>query len=166
MTEEFYGYLDIKNSFSRIDETIKSIDEFYPHDAGGILLQNFFTDYLIVLILRTVEGSTKNIILTNLKLRNPQINLEKVENRLFKFNNPTLENIQNLFFDFLQIEIDNNNFLEEELRDMSIINKYRQNIAHSNCFLDYENYNRSYPQIKKQYENIKKYILKLCELYH
>ena len=160
---DWNGFYDIKGSFTHIDETILEIKGFIPQNASQFKLSSFFSEYLIVLITRTIEGSIENIIYKNYVMKYGED--ENVFEKLKKLNTPNWENIKKFFKELLGEELDGSIIEQEWIRDLNQLVNIRQLIVHSDQDLQRPNL-IGLDDIEKKYKNIKDMVKYLCSKYY
>lgn len=164
---DFHGYTPIAQEFLRIENQIESLDKFKLKSVHDFQISSFVTQYINVLICRTIEGSIKNIIYTRAVIRgfNPEkiISLEK---KLKEFRTPEWGNIKDLFLEVLNIEVTETDLGENAqalLSSLGEIVKERHYITHSSPNFEISPTNKTIAQIKTHFENIKLLIDILCD---
>lgn len=162
---DFRGHFEIARAFLEIDEKFESMEAFVPKTAYDMQILSLFSQYMVVLITRTIEGSVKNIIFTKSKLSGKNENeIKEIENQLKKFQNPSKEKIYYYFNNILDMELYDYNFDNSHFTALGQIVNDRNKIAHSDPFLETIQHLKSLNEVKKHYSEIKKFVSKLCEL--
>ena len=92
-----------------IDEKFESMEKFVPKTAYDMQILSLFSQYMVVFITRTIEGSVKNIIFTKYRLSNrSESEIKEIEKEL--------KEVKQLLHNFLDtedfIELRNINFGE------------------------------------------------------
>ena len=161
----FYGHLEISRAFLEIDEKFDSMESFVPKTAYDMQILSLFSQYMVIFIARTVEGSVKNIIYTKYGLLGKNKNeIEHIESELKKFQNPSKDKIFFYFNDILGIQLNNNDFDTKQFSALSEIVKDRHKIAHSNHDLNTVQRLKSLNDVKKHYNEIKIFVSELCRI--
>ncbi len=114
---------------------------------------------------RTIEGSVKNIIFTKCRLSyKSESEIKEIEKQLKEFQTPSKEKIYYYFNNILGIDLQDDNFDNNQFTALGQIVNDRHKIAHSDPFLGAVQYLKSLNEVKKHYSEIKKFVSKLCEL--
>lgn len=165
---DFFGHFQVDKAFLEIDAKFESMESFQPKNAYDVQIQGIFPQYMVVFITRTIEGSIKNIIHTKSKvLGKNRDEIKQIESILKGFQNPTKDKIHDIFYETLDIELDLQDFDPIYFSSLGQIVTDRHKIAHSPYFEPYFDdgkYLKSLDDIKKHYIDIKKFIVKLCEI--
>ena len=162
---DFRGHFDISKAFLEIDERFKSMNLFQPKTAYDMQVLSIFSQYMVVFIARTIEGSIKNIVYTKCSiLHKSEAEMEEIVKKLDEFQNPNKEKIFTCFNEILSIELKADDFSEEQFTSLNQIVKDRHRIAHSDYDLKAVQAIKSLPDVEKHYNNIKEFISKICEI--
>lgn len=161
----YHGHIEISRAFLDIDEKLTSMKEFVPRSAYDMQIQALFTQYMVVFITRTIEGSVKNIILTKCKiLGKSQIEIKDIKKKLKDFQTPSKENIFLYYKDILNINLNNSDFTNDHFTALGQIVENRHLIAHSDDLLETIQYLKTLDDVEKHYNEIQNFISKLCEI--
>lgn len=162
---DFRGHFEIARAFLEIDEKFESMEKFVPKTAYDMQILSLFSQYMVVFITRTIEGSVKNIIFTKCRLSDKsESEIKEIEKQLKEFQNPSKEKIYYYFNNILGIDLQDDNFDNNQFTALGQIVNDRHKIAHSDPFLGAVQYLKSLNEVKKHYFEIKKFVSKLCEL--
>lgn len=162
---DFYGHIEIARAFLEIDEKFESMESFVPKTAYDMLILSFFSQYMVVFITRTIEGSVKNIIYTKSKLLGKSDDdIKNIESQLKDFQNPSKVKIFDYFNTILGIQLKDDDFNNTQFTALGQIVKDRHRIAHSDHFLGTIHHLKSLDDVKKHYSEIKIFISDLCKI--
>lgn len=161
----FYGHLEIARAFLEIDGKFESMESFVPKSAYDVQISSLFSQYMVIFISRTIEGSVKNIIHTKYITSGKSAGeIEQIEGKLKSFQNPEKEKIFRFFDDILNIELTDDDFDNNQFSALGQIVNDRHRIAHSDHVLTNTQYLKSLEDIKKHYYEIKIFISELCRI--
>lgn len=163
---DFKGHSDISKAFLIIDEQFSSMNEFKPRTPYDLQLKSTVSQLMVVYISRTIEGSIKNLIFTKAILNelDPAKRTE-IDEILKKFQNPTSDKIITCIKDTVDIEINKSDFTDEQLNALGIIMNDRHKIAHSDETIESVQSIKSLTELEKHYNEIKKLIEKICDIF-
>jgi hypothetical protein len=168
MNENFYGHFEITQSFLTIDERLDSMKNFIPVKAYDMQILAIFTNFICILISRTLEGSIKNIIYTKSRLRGKTSEeLALLVTELRGFQNPEKFKVYECFKKYLSIDLKDEDFGENNNNLFTSIGQMvgdRHKIAHSNETLQMDTVMKTLEEVEKHYINIKEFVSKLCEI--
>jgi len=161
----FYGHFEISRAFLEIDEKFESMESFVPKTSYDMQILSLFSQYMVIFITRTVEGSVKNIIYTKSRLLGKsEIEIKQIETQLKNFQTPTKEKIFVSFDDILNIQLNEEFFDKNQFSALGQIVNDRHRIAHSDHVLSTVQYLKSLDDIKKHYNEIKIFVSELCRI--
>jgi hypothetical protein len=161
----YHGHIEISRAFLEIDGKFESMKEFKPKSTYDLQIQSLFSQYMVIFISRTIEGSIKNIIYTKCKvLGKSQNEMQEIETKIKQFQNPSWEKICFYYEDILSIELNNTDFTTNHFIALSQIVKDRNRFAHSDHLLETVPNLKTLDDVKKHYIEIKDFISKLCEI--
>ena len=161
----FYGHIEIARAFLEIDEKFESMESFVPKTSYDMQILSLFSQYMVIFITRTVEGSVKNIIYTKSRLLGKSDSeIRQIEIQLRDFQNPNKVKIFSYFDDILNIQLDDDVFDGNQFSALGQILKDRHRIAHSDHDLSTVQYLKSLDDIKKHYKEIKIFVSELCKI--
>ena len=161
----FYGHFEISRAFLEIDEKFESMESFVPKTSYDMQILSLFSQYMVIFITRTVEGSVKNIIYTKSRLLGKsESEIKQIETQLRDFQNPNKEKIFFYFDDILNIQLNKEVFDDNQFGALGQIVKDRHRIAHSDHLLSTMQYLKSLDDIKKHYNDIKIFVSELCKI--
>lgn len=161
----FYGHFEIARAFLEIDEKFESMESFVPKTSYDMQILSLFSQYMVIFITRTVEGSVKNIIYTKCRLLGKSDNeIKEIEIELKKFQNPDRDKIFACFDDILNIQLNKDDFDNDQFGALGQIVQDRHRIAHSDHLLSTMQYLKSLDDIKKHYYEIKILVSELCRM--
>ena len=161
----FYGHLEIARAFLEIDEKFESMESFVPKTAYDMQILSLFSQYMVIFISRTIEGSVKNIIYTKYSLLGKsESEIKQIETQLRNFQNPDKEKIFSYFDDILDVKLIEEDFDNNQFSALGQIVNDRHRIAHSDHVLSNMQYLKSLEDIKKHYHEIKIFVSELCRI--
>lgn len=162
---DFYGHLEISRAFLEIDEKFDSMESFVPKTAYDMQILSLFSQYMVIFIARTIEGSVKNIIYTKYRLLGKsESEIKQIESQLKKFQNPSKDKIFFYFNNILNIQLNMEDFDDNQFSALGQIVTDRHRIAHSDHVLSTMQNLKSLDDVKKHYNEIKIFISELCRI--
>lgn len=161
----FYGHFEIARAFLEIDEKFESMESFVPKTSYDMQILSLFSQYMVIFIARTVEGSVKNIIYTKYRLLGKsETEIKQIETQLRDFQNPNKDKIFFYFDDILNIQLNEEVFDDNQFSALGQIVNDRHRIAHSDHVLSTMQHLKSLDDIKKHYNEIKIFVSELCRI--